>query len=515
MNTNLIVTILLGILLTIMTVLYLNKQCITTEDTVKKTDYDQLKSDLLKLIKQNEESSLCCNGATDLMTQRNALLNERDSLVNEKLSNTQKIQDLTTEKDKLLTSLNNITSKYDVCSKGNTNTDQTTLDLQTKLTQCEVARDGCTSNLGVCNKAKDDNLALYTTENGRLNATLVMCSNDRDKCLNVDLPSCTTLKNTCVNTDYATCVAQKTTLVSDNATCNTDKAALSSVYNTFSSLTELKVGNSWITTDIIGNYAWIISIVPEKPITKIYGTSSQGATFFIEITVATNSVRFNGGSLMGTYDPSTKFIFWSDGGVWKYPAKLALTAANLNVPSPLSGVPPTNFINGNLQDFGHTNTDNRVILNLPRPINIAVLILYNRRDCCQDRIVGAVVKVLNGTVEVQSTTINSSDSKIVVPINKVGTTITITNANYINLAEIEVWSYPGTISVSADNCYAFGVAYNTIQGKTAGRTGLLRGSWPQVPVGCNVQSTGDWAVHWNDLSTSTTPANGGGYTTLV
>jgi hypothetical protein len=66
-------------------------------------------------------------------------------------------------------------------------------------------------------------------------------------------------------------------------------------------------------------------------------------------------------------------------------------------------------------------------------------------------------------------------------------------------------AFPSSIN-SVGECQLWGDQFNKCKGKTPGRA-IQIGAWPHVPYGCSVQTTGDWAIHWNSDMTGPNTSN--------
>lgn len=104
--------------------------------------------------------------------------------------------------------------------------------------------------------------------------------------------------------------------------------------------------------------------------------------------------------------------------------------------------PASNLIDGNLNNFNHTEAGSNewVLVELNQIRKIKDIKIINRRDCCQNRIVGAVLTVLDDKMNVvySSTLSNVAAEYEFKEINKNGKYIKISKNGheFINLAEI-------------------------------------------------------------------------------
>ena len=80
-----------------------------------------------------------------------------------------------------------------------------------------------------------------------------------------------------------------------------------------------------------------------------------------------------------------------------------LTISRAEMKSTLSGYPSSNLIDGKLDNFGNSLADDNgmwVRVYLEEPHVVTKIIVYNRQDCCKDRLIGVSVfiKLGNKTV---------------------------------------------------------------------------------------------------------------------
>ena len=113
---------------------------------------------------------------------------------------------------------------------------------------------------------------------------------------------------------------------------------------------------------------------------------------------------------------------------------------------------PSNLMDGNLNNFAHTKKVEDGMwmrVNLKTESSVTKVIVYNRDDCCKDRIVGASVFIKKGEEYVKDCgkindaenfyTFNCEGDGNVIEISQEGT------VGYWNIAEIQVYSIPANI----------------------------------------------------------------------
>ena len=115
--------------------------------------------------------------------------------------------------------------------------------------------------------------------------------------------------------------------------------------------------------------------------------------------------------------------------------------------------PPSNLMDGNLNNFAHTlEAEDGMWMRvyLETQSSVTKVIVYNRDDCCKDRIVGASVFIKKEDEYVKDCgKINSAESSYTFNCEGDGNVIEISQEGKVgkwNIAEIEVYGTPAKIS---------------------------------------------------------------------
>jgi hypothetical protein len=114
-------------------------------------------------------------------------------------------------------------------------------------------------------------------------------------------------------------------------------------------------------------------------------------------------------------------------------------------------VPDPRFaIDGNLSDFTHTNNEQGAWwqVQLIQPYAIDTIVLWNREDCCRDRLSNFRLSVLNGLTEVwgadyyPTSGYPNPDLSIQPPAGTTGDIVRVQlyGSNYLSLGEVQVFS---------------------------------------------------------------------------
>ena len=113
---------------------------------------------------------------------------------------------------------------------------------------------------------------------------------------------------------------------------------------------------------------------------------------------------------------------------------------------------PSNLMDGNLNNFAHTlEAENGMWMRvyLETQSFVTRVIVYNRNDCCKDRIVGASVFIKKGEKYVKDCDkINSAENSYTFNCEGDGNVIEISQEGKVgmwNIAEIEVYGTPAKI----------------------------------------------------------------------
>ena len=135
-----------------------------------------------------------------------------------------------------------------------------------------------------------------------------------------------------------------------------------------------------------------------------------------------------------------------------------LTIVSAEMKNQFETYPPSNLMDGNLNNFAHTTTVEdgmwmRVFLETAfiwRQSSVTKVIVYNRRhDCCKDRIVGASVFIKAGEKYVKDCgKINSAQNSYIFNCEGDGNVIEISQEGTVrdwNIAEIQVYGIPAII----------------------------------------------------------------------
>ena len=107
--------------------------------------------------------------------------------------------------------------------------------------------------------------------------------------------------------------------------------------------------------------------------------------------------------------------------------------------------PNSNLIDGIYETFACTNNgpNQWFSLDLGKDIPISQIIIINRKDCCQDRIVGSILTIVksDGT-EVFSSTLTSLKSEYILTPNVTGKIVKVLQPkdNYLNIAEMQIFT---------------------------------------------------------------------------
>lgn len=131
---------------------------------------------------------------------------------------------------------------------------------------------------------------------------------------------------------------------------------------------------------------------------------------------------------------------------WDTATKYALNANHVSIDNAHDAfAKPSLLVDGDIKQVGlHTIDKGTITIDLGADINIAKLVLYNRHDCCQDRIKGATVTLYNKAgLSTFTYTIPTADMIITIPIQARGSRITLqqtTGDGILNIAEAEVWT---------------------------------------------------------------------------
>ena len=121
------------------------------------------------------------------------------------------------------------------------------------------------------------------------------------------------------------------------------------------------------------------------------------------------------------------------------------------------------------------DTNPFILIDLEGCYNITCINIWNRTDCCSDRIVGAILEVLDeNDVVQQSVTINSASTKIVANWTVTGNKVRLRKPNAtspLNIAEIEVFTSNPPLPTTATASSQLSAAYppsKAIDGDTDG-----------------------------------------------
>lgn len=107
--------------------------------------------------------------------------------------------------------------------------------------------------------------------------------------------------------------------------------------------------------------------------------------------------------------------------------------------------PAVNAIDGNFMTFSHTQNQQGAWwqVRLPKEVYIDKIVIKNRKDCCQDRIVDSDVMVMdsNGTVLVRKHIGDVQPEYTFTGINRIGRIVRVQlrKQNYLHLGEVQVY----------------------------------------------------------------------------
>ena len=129
-----------------------------------------------------------------------------------------------------------------------------------------------------------------------------------------------------------------------------------------------------------------------------------------------------------------------------------LTIVSAEMKNQHANYPPSNLMDGNLINFAHTleaEDDMWMRVYLETQSSVTEVIVYNRNDCCKDRIVGASVFIKKGEKYVKDCgKINSAENSYTFNCEGDGNVIEISQEGTVgewNIAEIEVYGTPAKI----------------------------------------------------------------------
>jgi hypothetical protein len=189
--------------------------------------------------------------------------------------------------------------------------------------------------------------------------------------------------------------------------------------------------------------------------------------------------------------------------------QVPLTVANVTQSSffNASSFPAANLVDGNPATFAHTKTGDKewIKITLASDMPITKIIIANRTDCCQDRMIGVVLTILNAanaSVFTQTFTSALAEYVITPPVNTVGKVIQLQRPNSgtaLNIGDMKVFT-KGTTSVApALDSYAFVQGYDPVGSNvfTAARSDIANNPVELAKVcsataGCQGFNTNGW-----------------------
>ncbi|XP_063681935.1 fucolectin-7-like [Bolinopsis microptera] len=129
-----------------------------------------------------------------------------------------------------------------------------------------------------------------------------------------------------------------------------------------------------------------------------------------------------------------------------------LTIASAEMKNHYGPYPPSNLMDGDLNNFAHTleaEDGMWMRVNLETQSSVTKVIIYNRQNCCQERIVGASVFIKTGNEQVTDCgKISSEESTYTFDCEGDGNIVEISQEGTVgdwNIAEIEVYGTPAKI----------------------------------------------------------------------
>lgn len=128
--------------------------------------------------------------------------------------------------------------------------------------------------------------------------------------------------------------------------------------------------------------------------------------------------------------------------------KVPIESVDISLSSLLAGYPVGNLIDGKADTFSHTNSGDKewIKITLKKEIPITKILITNRKDCCQDRIVGATLTITNAsgsTTFTEKITDNKPAYTITPTKGTIGKVILLQrpdSGNPLNIAEMEVYT---------------------------------------------------------------------------